>query len=152
MPVSLLTPIAADLNATNGMAGQAISVSGLFAVLASLTIASLSSRLDRRHVLLGLTAMMLLSLIMIAMAPNFTILMAARALLGIVIGGFWSLATATVTRLVSPEAVPKALGTMYMGNAVATAFAAPVGSYLGGFIGWRGVFWVMVPIVGLNLL
>ncbi len=32
MPVSLLTPIAADLSATNGMAGQAISISGLFAV------------------------------------------------------------------------------------------------------------------------
>ena len=32
MPVSLLTPIAAELHATEGMAGQAISVSGLFAV------------------------------------------------------------------------------------------------------------------------
>lgn len=152
MPVSLLTPIATDLNATDGMAGQAISVSGLFAVLASLTIANLTARFDRRHVLLGLTVLMLLSLVMIAMAPNFTMLMAARALLGMVIGGFWSLATATVIRLVSADAVPKALGTMYMGNAVATAFAAPIGSYLGGSIGWRGVFWVLVPIVGLNLL
>ena len=151
MPVSLLTPIAVDLAATDGMAGQAISISGLFAVVASLTTASLTSRFDRRHVLLGLTVLMLLSLVVIAVAPNFAVLMAARALLGIVIGGFWSLATATVTRLVSEEAVPKALGTMYMGNAVATAFAAPVGSYLGGIVGWRGVFWLLVPIVGLNL-
>ncbi|WP_153112094.1 MFS transporter [Propionivibrio limicola] len=152
MPVSLLTPIAADLNATDGMAGQAISVSGLFAVLASLTTASLTSRFDRRFVLLWLTSVMLLSLVMIAVAPNFAVLMVARALLGLVIGGFWSLATATVTRLVSSDALPKALGTMYMGNAVATAFAAPVGSYLGGIVGWRGVFWILVPIVGLNLL
>lgn len=151
MPVSLLTPIAADLRATDGMAGQAISVSGLFAVLASLTIASITSRFDRRNVLLSLTVVMLVSLVMIAMAPNFTLLMVARALLGIVIGGFWSLATATVTRLVSAEALPNALGTMYMGNAVATAFAAPVGSYLGGLIGWRGVFWALVPIVCFNL-
>lgn len=152
MPVSLLTPIAVDLSATDGMAGQAISVSGLFAVLASLMIAGLTSRLDRRFVLMGLTVAMLISLVMIAVAPSFTFLMMARALLGIAIGGFWSLATATVTRLVPAEAVPRALGTMYMGNAVATAFAAPIGSYLGGFIGWRGVFWALVPIVGANLL
>lgn len=41
MPVSLLTPIAQDLHATQGQAGQAISISGLFAVLASLLIAPL---------------------------------------------------------------------------------------------------------------
>src|SRR5688500_16901032 len=35
MPVSLLTPIAQDLHATSGMTGQAISISGLFAVLTS---------------------------------------------------------------------------------------------------------------------
>jgi predicted MFS family arabinose efflux permease len=41
MPVSLLTPIAHDLGATEGMAGQAISISGLFAVATSVFIATL---------------------------------------------------------------------------------------------------------------
>src|SRR3982751_5135782 len=54
MPVSLLTPIAHDLGATVGMAGQAISVSGLFAVATSLFIATFAARYDRRHVLVGL--------------------------------------------------------------------------------------------------
>jgi predicted MFS family arabinose efflux permease len=146
MPVSLLTPIAHDLRATEGMAGQAISISGLFAVGMSLLIATIAGRFDRRHVLIALTAIMLTSLVLIAVAPNFLVLMAARALLGLVIGGFWSLATATVMRLVSAQSVPKALGILYTGNAMATAFAAPIGSYLGGIIGWRGVFWAMVPI------
>jgi len=152
MPVSLLTPIARDLHATDGMAGQAISISGLFAVITSLLIATVAARFDRRHVLLGLTALMLVSLVVIALAPNFGILMIARGLLGIVIGGFWSLATATVMRLVSAESVPKALGLVYTGNAVATAFAAPIGSYLGGLIGWRGVFWAMLPIGLANVM
>ncbi|MFM1679169.1 MFS transporter [Aeromonas salmonicida] len=152
MPVSLLTPIATDLGASNGMAGLAISISGLFAVPTSLLIAPLSYRLDRRHVLMGLAALMLTSLVVIALSPNFAVLMMARALLGIVIGGFWALATATIMRLVSSQSVPKALGIMYTGNAVATAFAAPIGSYLGGLIGWRGVFWLLVPLVVLNLL
>jgi predicted MFS family arabinose efflux permease len=152
MPVSLLTPIAKDLHATEGMAGQAISVSGLFAVITSLLIATIAGRYDRRHVLRALTAVMLISLMLIAIAPNFVVLMAARALLGIVIGGFWSLATATVMRLVPAEQVAKALGMIYMGNAMATAFAAPIGSYFGGIIGWRGVFWAIAPIALANLV
>ncbi|GGX33478.1 MFS transporter [Pigmentiphaga litoralis] len=152
MPVSLLTPIATDLHATQGMAGQAISVSGLFAVVTSLFIATIASRFDRRHVLLALTIVMLASLLLIASATNFAVFMAARALLGITVGGFWALATATIMRLVPDEAVPKALGLLYTGNAVAAAFAAPIGSYVGGMIGWRGVFWAMTPFVVANLI
>lgn len=88
LPVSLLTPIAADLHATEGMAGQAISISGMFAVITSLLIATVAGRFDRRHVLIVLTALMLASLVLIAEAKNFAMLMAARALLGITIGGF----------------------------------------------------------------
>jgi len=39
-----------------------------------------------------------------------------------------------------------------MGNALATAFAAPTGSYLGGIIGWRGVFWALVPLGAITML
>ncbi|WP_175526602.1 MFS transporter [Geopseudomonas sagittaria] len=152
LPVSLLTPIAADLQATQGLAGQAISVSGLFAVLSSLFIAPLAGRFDTRHVLLSMTLLMLLSLVMIALAPSFALLMAARALLGLSIGGFWSLATATIIRLVPTDRVAQALGTIYMGNAIATAFAAPLGAYLGGIFGWRVVFGALVPLVLINLL
>jgi len=119
LPVSLLTPIAVDLRATEGMAGQAISISGLFAVVTSLFIATTAGRFDRRHVLIVLTGLMLASLVLIAEAQTFAMLMAARALLGITIGGFWSLATATIMRLVSEDSVPKALGILYSAIPVA---------------------------------
>ena len=38
MPVSLLTPIAQELEITEGMAGQGIAISGVFAVVTSLSI------------------------------------------------------------------------------------------------------------------
>jgi predicted MFS family arabinose efflux permease len=151
MPVSLLTPIARDLGATEGMTGQAISISALFAVITSLLVATVASRFDRRHVLAALTATMVASLALVAAAPNFMFLMSARALLGVTIGGFWSLSTATVMRLVPEESIPKAMGVLYLGNAVATAFAAPIGSYVGGVIGWRGVFWALVPLAAATL-
>jgi predicted MFS family arabinose efflux permease len=90
--------------------------------------------------------------VLVAMAPTFAVLMLGRAILGITIGGFWSMATAVLMRLVLPDRVSAALAVMYAGQACAAAFAAPIGSYLGGIIGWRGVFWVLVPIVAANLL
>jgi predicted MFS family arabinose efflux permease len=62
---------------------------------------------------MGLTSIMLASLVLIASALNFIVLMLARALLGVAIGGFWALATATIMRLVPAPAVPRALGVLY---------------------------------------
>lgn len=151
MPVSLLTPMAADLQSTEGQLGQAIAISGFLAVATSLISAAVARRFDRRWLLIGLTTAMVVSLGLMAQAPGFGLLMLARALLGITVGGFWSLATATVMQLVAPARVTRALGLMYLGNAAATALAAPMGSYLGGLLGWRGVFWLLVP-VGLATL
>lgn len=152
MPVSLLTPIAESLQASDGQTGQAVSISGFFAVAASLLVSTAAGRLNRKSVLLTMTALMLVSLVMIAAAPNFVVLMIARALLGVSIGGFWSLSTAVIMRLVPADRVSGALAMMFAGQATAAAFAAPVGSYLGEVIGWRGVFWLLVPIVAANLL
>jgi predicted MFS family arabinose efflux permease len=152
MPVSLLTPMAEGLRATEGQTGQAISISGLFAVAASMLVTTLAGQLNRKWVLVGLTGLMLLSLVLVAAAPSFTVLMTGRALLGICIGGFWALATAVIMRLVPAADVPRALALMYGGQAIAAAFAAPLGSYLGGLFGWREVFWALTPIVAANLV
>jgi len=146
MPVSLLTPIAADLRITEGQAGQGISVSGLFALLTSLLIASVAARVDRRLLLLSLTMLMIVSGTVVAFAPNYAIFMAGRALIGIAIGGFWSLSAATAMRLVSDDQVTRALAIVNGGNALATVVAAPLGSFLGALIGWRGAFFCIVPV------
>lgn len=152
MPVSLLTPMAEGLHATGGQTGQAISISGLFAVAASMVITTAAGTLNRKWVLVAMTAFMLVSLVLVAAAPNFAVLMLGRALLGICIGGFWALATAVIMRLVPESEVPRALALMYGGQAIAAAFAAPVGSYLGGLLGWRAVFWALTPVVAVNLV
>lgn len=146
MPVSLLTPIASDLGITEGHAGQTISISGLFAVATSLFLTTIVGHIDRRTILLFFTILMGVSGVIVAFAPNSIILMLGRALLGICIGGFWSMSAATVMRLVPKNSVPKALAILNGGNALATTIAAPLGSFLGGIIGWRGAFFCIVPI------
>lgn len=149
MPVSLLTPLAADLSVTEGMAGQGIAISGAFAVLTSLFIPLLAGSLDRKTLLLALTALMGISGAIVALAPGYAIYMLGRALLGVVIGGFWSMSAATAIRLVPSEKVPRALAIFNSGNALATVIAVPLGAYLGELIGWRGAFLCLVPIAAI---
>jgi predicted MFS family arabinose efflux permease len=146
MPVSLLTPIAADLHITEGQAGQGISVSGLFALFASLLTASVAARVDRKPLLLSLTLLMIVSGTVVAFAPNYWVFMAGRALIGVAIGGFWSLSAATAIRLVPDDQIARAMAVVNGGNALATVIAAPLGSFLGAFIGWRGAFLCVIPV------
>ena len=95
--------------------------------------------------LLSLTALMIVSGTVVALAPNFAVLMVGRALLGVSIGGFWAMSTATVMRLVPDDRVPHALALLNGGNALAATIAAPLGSYVGSLIGWRGAFFSVVP-------
>lgn len=149
MPVSLLTPIASDLHVSEGLAGQGIAISGAFAVLTSLCISTIAARIDRKALLLSLTALMCLSGAIVALAPNYATYMAGRALIGIVVGGFWSMSAATAMQLVPPDKVPRALAIFNGGNALATVVAAPLGSYLAAIIGWRGAFFCLVPVAVL---
>jgi predicted MFS family arabinose efflux permease len=150
MPISLLTPIAAGLHMTEGRAGQAIAVSGLFALVTSLGISSATRGIDRRRVLLSLAVAMAASGVMVALAPNAIVFMAGRALVGVVIGGFWSMSAATIMRLVPEAQVPRALGVLNGGNALATTVSAPLGSFLGQYIGWRGAFFIVVPLAAVT--
>ncbi len=146
MPVSLLTPMAQTMHVTEGMAGQGIAISGAFAVVTSLFISVLAGTLNRKTLLLGLTCIMAISGAVIAMAPNYLTYMAGRSLIGIVVGGFWSMSAATAMRLVPVHRVPLALAIFNSGNALATVVAAPLGSWLGSVVGWRGAFFCLVPI------
>ncbi|MFU2508259.1 MFS transporter [Pseudoalteromonas sp. ASV78] len=152
MPVSLLTLIANDLQITEGMAGQGIAISGIFAVLTSLLLPAFIGTIDRKKLLLTLTFLMGISGAMVALAPNYIAYMLGRGLIGVVIGGFWSMSAAMAIRLVPPEKVPKALAIFNGGNAMATVIAAPLGSYLGSIIGWRGAFLAIIPIALITLI
>ena len=146
MPVSLLTPIARDLRVTEGLAGQGIAISGALAVLTSLSLTHIAGNMNRKTLLLGMTALMAASGLLIAFASSYLVYMVGRALIGIAIGGFWSMSAATAIRLVPQHQVSRALAIFNGGNALATVVAAPLGSYLGATIGWRGAFLCLVPV------
>ncbi|WP_264289759.1 MFS transporter [Duffyella gerundensis] len=152
LPVSLLTPIADSLQVTEGQAGQTVTVTALMALFTSLVISLATRRIDRRWVLLGFSLILVASNLLVAFADNLHVILAGRLLLGIAIGGFWTLSTATAMRLVPADQVPKALSIIFSGVSLATIIATPLGSFLGDIIGWRNIFLLTALLGGLAFI
>ncbi len=148
LPASLLTRVASDLGVTEGVAGQSVSITAVVAAIAGLTIPVLLPRVDRRHLMLGLSALAVVSDVLVALAPNYPVLLAARVLLGISLGGFWALAISITARLVPADRLGRGLTVVNMGVSLATVAAIPLGTWLGELWGWRAVF-VLAAGVGV---
>lgn len=152
LPASLLTPIAADLRISDGAAGQAVTATAVIGAVAGIATAIVTRNLDRRVVMWALTTLLVVSSLLAAAANGLVMLLGARLLLGIGLGGFWSMAAAMAMRLVPMSLMPKAMAIIFTGVSVATVSAAPIGAYLGDLAGWRAVFVLSAAIGGLTLL
>ncbi|HRP33225.1 MAG TPA: MFS transporter [Agriterribacter sp.] len=140
LPISLLTPMAHDLGISEGAAGQTVTATAFVALIFSLFSAVLTRHFNRKIVIITFSILLTISCLMVGLAPNLFLLLIGRLILGIAIGGFWSMATAIAMRLVPDEFVPKALSIIFGAIAVSTAIFAPIGTYLGAVIGWRATF------------
>jgi len=151
LPASLLTPLAQDLGVTEGAAGQAVTATAVVAAIAAPTIAIATKRIDRKHVLWGLSLMLILSNVLAAIAWSLPVLLLARVVLGIGLGGFWSMSAAITMRLVPSHVLPRAMSIILTGVSLATVCAAPIGAYVGDLWGWRSTF-MLAGVLGVVTL
>lgn len=149
LPASLLTTMAADLGVSDGAAGQTVTVTALVGALAAPTLPLLTQRLDRRRVMLALTLLLVLSNLLAVLAQSLTPLLVSRVMLGVALGGFWSMSGALTLRLVPATLFARAMSVILTGVSVATVCAAPLGAWMGGLWGWRSAF---VAAGGLSLV
>lgn len=140
LPVSLLTPMAQDLGISEGIAGQSVTVTAFVAMFSSLFITQIIQATDRRYIVILFAVLLTASCLMVSFANSFTLLLLGRACLGLALGGFWAMSASLTMRLVPARTVPKALSVIFGAVSIALVIAAPLGSFLGGIIGWRNVF------------
>lgn len=140
LPASLLTAMATDLHVSVGAAGQAVTATALVGAVAAPSIPLLTRRFDRKLVMLMLTVLLVVSNALAATATSLPVLLVARVLLGIALGGFWSMSAALAMRLVPDALFARAMSFILTGVSVATVCAAPIGAWMGDTWGWRSAF------------
>ena len=136
-PVGVLSAASADLEVSTGVAGLMLTVPGLVAALSAPLVAVYARGLDSRVVLSVLVALVALSNLASASAPNIETVLAARVAIGIGVGGFWALAAGIAPRLVPPTRVPLATAVVFGGVSAASVLGVPATAHLGNAIGWR---------------
>ncbi|MFD6220280.1 MFS transporter [Nocardia asteroides] len=149
LPPGVLTALADDLRVPEGVVGLSVSATALTALLAALGLGSLFPKVDRRTLLLVLTVGAAVSNVLVAVAPNIATLLLARLLLGVAVGGYWSMALVIAAQLVPAERLGRAMMIVNAGTTVATVAGVPLGVLLSTYAGWRPVF---VVAAGLTVL
>ena len=152
LPASLLTPMASELGVSEAVAGQTVTVTAVAALCSGLILPGLTRSLDRRWVLLAFSFLMVISNLLVAFSSSLIVLLVMRTLLGVALGGFWAMAAAVAMRLVPAALVPRALSIIFSGIAVGTVVSVPLGSYLGGILGWRSAFYAAAVIGVITLV
>jgi predicted MFS family arabinose efflux permease len=140
IPVGLLTDISGHLRVSVGTGGLMIVVPAVTAAVAAPLLALCSPRLERRAVLVGLSALVLVSDVIGGIAPGIGVMLAARAVLGVCVGGFWVFGAGAAISLVSVRARGTAVAVVSSGIFIATVASLPAGSLIGTLTTWRAAF------------
>lgn len=140
LPVGLLPQIARDLNITEGQAGLMVTLPGFLAALAAPLTIGFTGRFDRRHVLMFLMGLLVLSNALVASASHIAMLLAGRVLLGVAVGGFWTIGGSLGPRLRHGAEGIRATSIIFSGVSLGTVAGVPAGALVGELIGWRWSF------------
>ena len=147
LPIGLLTQLAGDLQVSDGIAGLAVTMPGIVAMIAAPLLTLVVGRTDRKLLIALLTLSILVSNLIAALAPNFAVFLLGRMLLGVGVGGLWSFAVAAGRRLVPESAGGRATSVISAGISMGTIVGVPAGSLIGSWTSWRVAF-VGVAIIG----
>ena len=112
-----------------------IALTGPFSVL-------LTSKINRKWMMSLVLFIFVLSNILSAVAPSFTLLMIARILPAFLHPVFWAVATVAAAKQVEPKDAPKAVSVVLAGLSVATVLGVPLTTYVSELINWKASFWV----------
>lgn len=135
-----LNDISTSLSISIPVAGQLISAAALLMCLGAPLLAGVVSTWDRRQLLTGCMLWYGVMHMVCAAMPNFETLLLARVLTVISPAVFTPQAAACVGVMVPPHQRGRAISLVFLGWSVASVVGMPIGSWVGGSLGWRYAF------------
>ncbi|WP_237569820.1 MFS transporter [Mycolicibacterium lacusdiani] len=151
LPIGLLLPIAAEFRLTAGVSGVMMTVPGLVAAVTAPLATAFTRSTDRRTMSLVWMGLLAASNLICALATDFWMILGARILVGIVIGGFWSIGPGLAGRLVQRSRVGRATSTIFLAVPLGSVLGVPLGTFIADVAGWRAAF-VGLTVVSLAVL
>ncbi|MBI6563213.1 MFS transporter [Pseudomonas synxantha] len=143
LPAGLLPLISAGLGISPSMAGQMVTAYALGSVLAVIPMTIATRGWRRRNVLLLTIVGFLLFNSITAWSSHYGVTLVARFFAGVSAGLAWSLLAGYARRMVAPQQQGKALALAMVGTPIALSLGVPLGTWLGGLVGWRTTFGLM---------
>ncbi|MBN9623218.1 MAG: MFS transporter [Actinobacteria bacterium] len=150
-----LAGIAADFRLGPGTAANLVSVLYLCSAVMQPTMGKLSTLFGPRRVFLLGVAILLLGGAIGGSAESFAMLLLSRALIGVGTSACYPTAMAIVRRRADRLGVgvpSRVLGDFSIASQITVVFGLPIGGVLAGAFGWRGLFWVNVPLAAAVLI
>lgn len=148
----LLPEVAAAFSVTEARAGALISGYALSVAVGAVVITAASTRLDRKHALLGLVVLFIIGNLTSALAPGYGVMLAGRIIAALCHGAFFGIGAVVASGLVAPERRAAAIATMFAGLTAANVLGVPLGTLIGQQLGWRATFWVITAVGVVALL
>ncbi|AFL50931.1 DHA1 family purine ribonucleoside efflux pump-like MFS transporter [Sinorhizobium fredii] len=152
LPAGLLTPMARDLGISEGTAGQVVTATASVGAVTALLSNVLIGKLNRKTVLVGLSALAIGSNLLAALATDFWLLLLGRAGLGVALSGFWALSVAVVARLVGTNATGRGMAIVTLGVSLATIAAPSMGALISDWLGWRAATGMTAGLAAVAML
>jgi MFS transporter, DHA1 family, inner membrane transport protein len=147
----VLSKVASDLGVSLSLAGLSLTVfCGVYAVSGPLS-AVFTSTMCRKRVMQLALAIFTIANVITAIAPDFGVMMAARALAAVGAALYTPAASAAASSIAKPEERGRALTLVLGGLTVAGAVGVPIGTLIGQAFSWRITF-VFVAALGLIAL
>lgn len=151
LPIGLLTAIGTDFGISDGTAGLTMSLPGIVAAVAAPAVTLSTARLDRRVMLCVLMAVLAVADALAAVATSYWVMLISRVLVGLTIGGFWSIGAGLAGRLMPPHAVGTATAVIFSAVPLGSVLGVPAGTFIGNLVGWRTAFLVLAALAILVL-
>ncbi|MER6914598.1 MFS transporter [Streptomyces sp. NPDC000594] len=143
LPIGLLTTIGSDFAITEGTAGLMMALPGVLAAVSAPLVTAALGRADRRPALAGFILLLALANFLAAMAPGYWLVLVSRVLVGVSIGGFWSIGAGLAVRLVPMRSVGRATTVIFSAVPLGSVLGVPLGTFIGDVAGWRAAFLTM---------
>ncbi|TYB45774.1 MFS transporter [Actinomadura chibensis] len=143
LPIGLLTSIGSGFAVSDGTAGLMMAMPGYLAAIAAPTVTVATARIDRRLMLCACMFLLASANFIAAAAPGYWAMLLSRVLVGIVIGGFWSIGAGLADRLVPEPSTRRATAVIFSAVPLGSVLGVPLGTLIGDLAGWRASFVVM---------